>query len=500
MLVISTVFIMRMTSATYITVFAALLSLVSVLSPTARAADVVELYRALDYGPSRFTTPGSLIWDRQGVIYFKTSDGSLRRFTESGAAEIYLEPIHTADGLVLEGGFLDTDGDGTFYTGGHLQTERGFNSQQWAIFRIDPDKTVNELLRFSDESGPFEVRNISAVQLDSWGDLYFTGLTTDNLLRLNADGTVEEILKGPLLDNGIPFESPVGFRLHTDGSMTIVLGGSNNLVRRDPQGVVTQILSGGQYFEEAYFQGPGAFAFNDDGQLFVRDVYSFGGGFLLDTDDSFRQIIGETGDGSGVITRRGTFGHIEHGLEYTGQPLIGPGGVITDSKGNFYTFGSYSHNLFRITPEGEVTVVYSDSAYSSVRMQTPRGMTIDEDDNLYLVTGGSNRNIIKIFADSEDPESPQAAPASFANKRLDMPPLLLWGRYFDLDLYTRSALSIVFEMGNIVEVPKPADNNYVIIEAGIIHLPEVIYESRVVSWDLLLDLEQIVFRPRLSNR
>ncbi len=464
-----------------------------------RAAEVVELYNASHYGPFREYSPGVMQFDASGQLMFMISNGSFLKVEADGTISEYLPPIVTHDGLVLSQGFLEIATDGTLFVGGKLETENGFNSQELAIFKVSPEKEVSELVRFNEDFPDFELRYIGDAELDNWGNLYFTGGTADNLIRMSQDGTLEVILQGPVLTDNIPFESPTKLFLDPQGDFYITLSGSNNIILYEPDGSVSEIVAPGQQEEGSYLNAAGSFDFNGFGEMFFRDVYAFGGGYVRYSGGEIQKIIGEEGDGTGVVTHRGVFGHIESYLQFTGQPLVGTSDVVSDSAGNFYTAGAYSDNLFRISRQGSVELLYEDSPYSSISMDSPQVILIDDQDNMYILSTGNTRNIIKIFADPDNPESPQPQSASYADGRLIMPPLLLWGRYFSIELIATNFFPLEFEIGTVMEVEKPADNNYVISESGLIHLPEVMDGNKLSSWDLILDVERILFVPRLSS-
>ncbi|WP_371868791.1 gluconolaconase [Pseudoduganella ginsengisoli] len=82
-----------------------------------------------------------------------------------------------------------------------------------------------------------------------------------------------------------------------------------------------------------------------------------------------------------------------------------PYGVATDAKGNVYVAdGGDGNRILRITPDGMVTVVaggvegFADGAGTQARFNTPSGLAIDQQGNLYVADTG-NHAIRKITPD-----------------------------------------------------------------------------------------------------
>lgn len=86
----------------------------------------------------------------------------------------------------------------------------------------------------------------------------------------------------------------------------------------------------------------------------------------------------------------------------------GPKGVATDSKGNVYVTDSGNHAIRKISSDGSTVITlagsatgksgFADGKGSSALFNNPYGITLDSDDNLYVVDG-ENQCIRKITTD-----------------------------------------------------------------------------------------------------
>lgn len=77
--------------------------------------------------------------------------------------------------------------------------------------------------------------------------------------------------------------------------------------------------------------------------------------------------------------------------------FAGPRGVAVDSTGNVYVADTNNHRIRKITPAGVVTTVaggtagYADGDGATARFNTPSGIIVDGEDNLYVADTTNNR-------------------------------------------------------------------------------------------------------------
>lgn len=80
----------------------------------------------------------------------------------------------------------------------------------------------------------------------------------------------------------------------------------------------------------------------------------------------------------------------------TGQVLDAPAGLVVDTAGIVYVGGAASDNVFRITPEGGVTLVMDSSGDGLGNpLEDARGVALDASGNLY-VAGSTSHNVFRV--------------------------------------------------------------------------------------------------------
>ena len=139
----------------------------------------------------------------------------------------------------------------------------------------------------------------------------------------------------------------------------------------------------------ARFASVGAITSDRSGNFYVLDdQYADGGrGYC---------VIRKVTSGGAVSTVSGNL-LAKPGLErlINAYPL----GLAVDSHGNFYLTCSYDHTVWRITAQGDATLVGGDAANSgsvdglggSARFEWPEAIAVDQQDNLYVADGATIR-------------------------------------------------------------------------------------------------------------
>lgn len=373
--------------------------LTCLLSFSLQSAELSEVYKGSDFGVSSDYRPGPVALDNAGNLYFALSNGEIMRTTPNGGVSLFHSPITTGANFLEGINFLTFDHLGNLYLGGSLATDSGFNTGIEAVFKISAFfGAVTELFRHESGSTGIELLAITDGVVDEQGNLFVSGYVSDNVIRIGANGGVTEILNGPSLLGGIPFDNPWDLLFDSAGNLFVAAGGSSNVVKLTPAGEVIEILSQDSIGEGVIFGSPFSVAINQFDELFVSSISPNGGAVVVYPDGHISKAIGESGDGTGVVITYGDFGHVESGLEFSGEPLIGPRRTAVDSAGNFYVVGDYSDNVFRINRDGSVVTLLGSSTHFYPEIRNPQFVVVDANDSVYVSAYGS-RNIVRIEND-----------------------------------------------------------------------------------------------------
>jgi len=186
------------------------------------------------------------------------------------------------------------------------------------------------------------------IATDSSGNVFVSGIDTDNVFRITPGGTITEIINGT-----------------GDGTNTL----------DDPRNIATD--SSGNVFVVGK---------NTDNafKIVTPDACSTGG-----TPCIITEIINGTGDGGW-------------------NPLKEPQGVATDSSGNVFVIGDMSHNAFKITTPGTCSTGVTPCIITEIIDSTgdgdgnpltePFDVATDSSGNVF-VTGRVSDNAFKIIKD-----------------------------------------------------------------------------------------------------
>ncbi len=163
------------------------------------------------------------------------------------------------------------------------------------------------------------------------------------------------------------------------------------------------------------------------------------------------------------------------------QPLDGATSIALDSQGNRYVTGSFSHNVFKITPSGVITQIIG----SSSGLNTPIKIAVDAADNLFVCdlsssnlykrTPGGVISVIPVFG------VPYLAPADLAfdgagnlyipclatNNVVKMTPAGVFSNFFSSPSLQDPVRVAVDGANNIYVAGGLSDNVYKITPSGV---------------------------------
>ena len=235
-----------------------------------------------------------------------------------------------------------------------------------------------------------------------------TGVTTGNVtLKVNgksatgpqftviADSVIVTTLAGTGISDSTngprwlaSFRMPWDIAADSEGNIYVADGGDNSIRKISTSGTVSIVAGGGG---PPSGWGPGTQFYNPQG-IAVDENNNI---YVADTDrNRIRKI---TGAGTVVtIAGNGANGSLDGAGQ--GAYFFQPVSMVTDKQGNIYLTEYGNHLIRKITPAGIVSTVaggttggYNDGTGTDARFRIPRGITIDDDGNLYVADFGNNR-------------------------------------------------------------------------------------------------------------
>ncbi len=217
----------------------------------------------------------------------------------------------------------------------------------------------------------------------------------------------------PGLEDGTAFEAafsdPFGIAVDIRGNVLVADGGEANRIRRiTPEGKVDTVAGSSEGFADgraasSEFNTPSGIATDKRGNLFIADT----------ANNRIREL-GANGEVS-TVAGSGARGYRD-GPASEAQ-FDGPLAVALDGQGNVYITDSYNDRIRRVSIDGEVTTVagtgtpgFSDGPALSAQFDTPAGIAVDEQGNVYVADTGNHaiRKItpqgeVSTLRDSQDP-------------------------------------------------------------------------------------------------
>lgn len=218
--------------------------------------------------------------------------------------------------------------------------------------------------------------------------------------------------QGPALaDNSAGGNStPYGITRDYNGNLYIVENGTNNIKIIDSFNVENRQLAGGTgvagYWNGAsggQFSKPKCIAVDSDNNLYVTDGNHAIRKIVYDkTKSIYSTVTTLAGPTTGPTGAVNTVTGLTDGTGSAAR-FNTPQGIAIDLEDNIYVADSYSHTIRKITTNGAVTTIaglgnasgYVDGVGSVARFNTPTGICCDFDGNIY-VADSLNRRVRKI--------------------------------------------------------------------------------------------------------
>lgn len=186
------------------------------------------------------------------------------------------------------------------------------------------------------------------------------------------------------------FADPFGLAVGPDGGVYVADAGEANRIRKvSPEGVVTTLAGGREGFadgagEAAAFNTPSALALDAAGNLYVADT----------GNNRVRKVTPE-----GVVTTLAGEGVAGFADGPAAQSRFdSPVGVAVDRDGNVYVADTYNDRVRLITKDGSVKTLAgsgatgnADGPSASASFDTPCGVAVNEAGEVYVADTGNDR-------------------------------------------------------------------------------------------------------------
>lgn len=175
-----------------------------------------------------------------------------------------------------------------------------------------------------------------------------------------------------------------------DDTLYITDLGNNEVRQIDPDGEVTTVAGTG---EAGYVDGPADTAQFDNPDGIVTDTS--GNIYVADSGNNVIRKIAPGGEVS-TVAGTGVAGDADGAAGVA--EFDTPTGITIDSSDNLYVADEGNNTVRKITPGGEVSTIagtgdagFADGAMANSQFDAPHGIAIDEQDNLYVTDVGNSR-------------------------------------------------------------------------------------------------------------
>jgi len=250
------------------------------------------------------------------------------------------------------------------------------------------------------------------VAVDTQGNVYVADYANERIRKITSTGVVSTlagIAKGGYVDGGptkAEFQSPSGIAVDGQGNVYVGDVGNNAVRLVSSSGNVTT-LAGSSTGQAGYFNGSGSsaefaypygLAMNGQGTIYVADA---GNNVIRDmtTAGSVGNFAGEYGTFNGVAQ-----GGYADGSALTAR-FNSPFGVAFDAQGNVYVADGANNRIRKINTSGVVSTLagngtagYENGSGTIVKFNTPFGVAVDGQGNVYVADQGNA--VIRIITPS----------------------------------------------------------------------------------------------------
>jgi sugar lactone lactonase YvrE len=350
---------------------------------------------------ARFSRPYGLAFDASGNLFVADYGNNLiRKITPAGVVSTIAGSPGVAgssDGTGTTARFNGPQGLAADAAGNVYVTDR-LNHTVRKISTAGVVSTIAGLAGFPGSTNAVgtnaRFRLPAGIAIDSAENLYVTDSGSAIIRKITAAGVVTTVAGGANLfgstnavGTAARFSNPQGITLDRDGNLYVADAGNNNVRKIAPNGTVTGLAGGNSTRgaidgtgTSARFFFPIGISIDNAGNLYVADTnnHAIRKVSTAGVTSTLAGPLGNTWftDGNGSAAR-----------------FYFPRGIVADSKGNVFVADEVNATIRRITPNGDVTTFAgsatgalnnTDGTGNAARFISPRGLTVDSADNLYV--------------------------------------------------------------------------------------------------------------------
>jgi sugar lactone lactonase YvrE len=235
------------------------------------------------------------------------------------------------------------------------------------MLRLDADGTATEVIAIA----PYLLKPAD-LAFGPDGALFVASSSTQEVIRIATDGEVEAILDKDLPGPDDTLSDPR--RLVVDGAGRVYVVGwdSSNLVRIDPDGTTVELVGPEGAGPTELLGQARAVAVDGAGTAYVSGMAS-DNVLAVTAGGVVTQVVGPSGDGAGT-------------------PLDGPSAMVIAPDGTLYVASMFDHSVLRRTPAGVVSAVMTSVGDGQGNtLSLPNELALAPDGTLYVSSFGNNR-------------------------------------------------------------------------------------------------------------
>jgi len=232
--------------------------------------------------------------------------------------------------------------------------------------------------------------NPMGIALDATGNLYVTDTFNNRIRKITPAGTVTTLAGSTAgyrdgTGTSAMFDSPYGIAVDANGNIYVA---DYNIIRKiTPTGTVSTLAGSTAGYKDgmgssAMFDSPAGIAVDANGYIYVADAIN----------TKIRKIT-PTGT---VSTLAGSTPGYKDGMGSSAM-FDSPNGLIVDKDGNVFVTDLVKNVIRKITPAGEVSTIagstsgFKDGTVGTAQFSGPSAITLDNDGNLYVADSNNNR-------------------------------------------------------------------------------------------------------------